>query len=78
MDVCQDASGPGSEEVPEHHDADDANPADASSRDSRRVTDNRFYCLSGFASVTAWEPGCALGDIRPIRVLRIHVWKYRT
>jgi hypothetical protein len=36
MDVCQDASGPGSEEVPEHHDADDADPADASSRDSRR------------------------------------------
>ena len=41
-------------------------------------TDNRFYCWSGCVSVTAWEPGCALGDIRPIRVLRIHVWKYRT
>jgi hypothetical protein len=26
----------GPEELPEHHDADEANPADASSRDSRR------------------------------------------
>jgi len=37
-----------------------------------------FSWLSFSGSVTAVEPGCARGDIRPIRVIRVQVWTYRT
>jgi hypothetical protein len=42
------------------------------------LTGNRFPGCRFNSFRDSLGAGCALGDIRPIRVIRIQVWKYRT